>query len=116
MMLVHHGRLLLRRHSRVVTSVRTRTSSATEPAIAGTAFVASSVCFAVACLARVLHALWQWPQNSDNWLFFRSVTSMQPGAWVMANGGLAAAIAACGVTPQAQNTGSSPAFTGTASP
>jgi len=38
-----------------------------------------------------------------------SVTNMQPGAWVIANGILADAIAACGVTPHAQNTGSSSA-------
>src|SRR6185312_841700 len=49
-------------------------------------------------------------------LLRRSVTSIKPGAWVMANGSFAAAITACGVTPQAQNTGISSASTGTASP
>ena len=49
-------------------------------------------------------------------LFCRSVTSINPGACVMANGSFAAAITACGVTPQAQNTGISSASTGTASP
>ena len=39
-----------------------------------------------------------------------------PGAWVMQNSGRAAASAACGVTPQAQNTGTSSARTSTASP
>ena len=39
-----------------------------------------------------------------------------PGAWVMQNSGFICAITACGVTPQAQNTGSSSAPTGTASP
>ena len=37
-------------------------------------------------------------QNNASWLFFRSVTSMLPGACVIAKGGRAAAIAACGVT------------------
>ena len=46
----------------------------------------------------------------------RSVTSMAPGACVIANGGLVAAITACGVTPQAQNTGISSALTSTTSP
>ena len=46
----------------------------------------------------------------------RSVISMLPGAWVMQNSGFTAAITDCGVTPQAQNTGSSPSPTGTASP
>src|SRR5882672_6051828 len=49
-------------------------------------------------------------------LFCRSVTSIKPGACVMANGSFAAAITACGVTPQAQNTGISSASTGTGSP
>jgi hypothetical protein len=66
------------------------------------------------------------PRNDEGWpvrpystascLFRRSVTSIKPGAWVMANGSFAAAITACGVTPQAQNTGISSASTGTASP
>ena len=34
-----------------------------------------------------------------------SVTNMCPGAWVMAKGGREAMTAACGVTPQAQKTG-----------
>ena len=46
----------------------------------------------------------------------RSVISIEPGAWVMQNSGLTWAMTACGVTPQAQNTGSSSASTGTASP
>ena len=46
----------------------------------------------------------------------RSVTSINPGACVIANGSFAAAITACGVTPQAQNTGISSASTGTGSP
>ena len=37
----------------------------------------------------------------------RSVISIEPGAWVMQNSGFTAAITACGVTPQAQNTGNS---------
>jgi hypothetical protein len=44
----------------------------------------------------------------------RSVTSMQPGLWVMATGGAARSRATCGVTPQAQNRGSSPSATVTA--
>ena len=44
------------------------------------------------------------------------VTSINPGACVIANGSLAAAITACGVTPHAQNTGISSASTGTGSP
>src|SRR5579871_2368039 len=46
----------------------------------------------------------------------RSVISIEPGACVMQNSGFTAATAACGVTPQAQNTGSSSLPTGTASP
>jgi hypothetical protein len=46
----------------------------------------------------------------------RSVISILPGAWVMQKSGLAWVITACGVTPHAQNTGSSSLFTGTASP
>ena len=41
-------------------------------------------------------------------MFFVSVMSMQPGAWVMANGGLLFMTMDWGVTPQAQNTGASP--------
>jgi hypothetical protein len=41
---------------------------------------------------------------------------MQPGAWVMANSGLLAAITDCGVTPQAQNTGNSSGLISTGSP
>jgi len=55
-------------------------------------------------------------QKLANWWFSKSVISIAPGAWVMQNSGLAWAIAACGVTPQAQNTGSSSASTSTASP
>jgi hypothetical protein len=32
----------------------------------------------------------------------------QPKVWVMVKGGRAASVAVCGVTPQTQNTGSSP--------
>jgi hypothetical protein len=46
----------------------------------------------------------------------RSVTNIQPGACVIASSGFASIIAACVVTPQAQNTGTSPARTLTASP
>mmetsp|Transcript_36685 Transcript_36685/g.96053 ORF Transcript_36685/g.96053 Transcript_36685/m.96053 type:complete len:284 (+) Transcript_36685:105-956(+) len=45
-----------------------------------------------------------------------SVTNMWPGAWVMAKGSFAWASAACGVTPHAQNTGTSPSRIVTASP
>src|ERR671916_666229 len=41
---------------------------------------------------------------------------MCPGAWVIANGGREAMSAACGVTPQAQNTGTSPSANSTGSP
>ena len=54
--------------------------------------------------------------STANCLFCKSVTSINPGACVIANGSLAAAITACGVTPQAQNTGISSAATGTGSP
>ena len=37
-----------------------------------------------------------------------SVMNMWPGAWVIAMGGFAFSTAACGVTPQGQNTGISP--------
>ena len=40
-----------------------------------------------------------------------SVTSMCPGAWEIASGGRDSMTAACGVTPQAQNTGTSPSRT-----
>ena len=40
--------------------------------------------------------------------FFTSVISICPGAWVITNGGLEAITALWGVTPQAQNTGTSP--------
>ena len=39
--------------------------------------------------------------------FTKSVISIEPGAWVMQNSGLTSAMTACGVTPQAQNTGNS---------
>jgi hypothetical protein len=45
-----------------------------------------------------------------------SVTSIEPGACVMQNEGRARAMTAWGVTPQAQNTGSSSASIGTGSP
>ena len=51
-----------------------------------------------------------------SWELRRSVISMQPGAWVTQKSGRTCAITACGVTPQAQNTGSSSLLTGTASP
>ena len=38
---------------------------------------------------------------------FRSVRNMCPGAWVIISGGFDAIATACGVTPQAQNTGTS---------
>ncbi|CPN79771.1 Uncharacterised protein [Bordetella pertussis] len=44
------------------------------------------------------------------------MTSMWPGAWVMQNSGRTAATTDCGVTPQAQKTGISPARISTASP
>ena len=44
------------------------------------------------------------------------VTSMLPGACVMQKGGRISAITACGVTPHAQNTGSSSSFTSTGTP
>ena len=47
---------------------------------------------------------------------FRSVMSIAPGACVMQNSGRASAITACGVTPQAQNSGSSSVGTSMASP
>ena len=56
------------------------------------------------------------PQSTANSLLRRSVTSMQPGACVIAKGGRAARITDCGVTPQAQNTGISSSRTVTASP
>ena len=40
------------------------------------------------------------PQRTASCLFLRSVTSINPGACVIANGSFAAAITACGVTPQ----------------
>ena len=55
-------------------------------------------------------------QITANSLFRRSVTSISPGECVIANGTLALAITACGVTPQPQNTGSSSGLTGTGSP
>ncbi len=45
-----------------------------------------------------------------------SVTNMCPGAWVMSSGTRAATATACGVTPQAQKTGTSPARTSVGSP
>ena len=41
-------------------------------------------------------------------MFFVSVMSMQPGAWVMANFGFTFITTDCGVTPHGQNTGTSP--------
>ena len=55
-------------------------------------------------------------QSEARLLLRKSVISMQPGAWVMQNSGFTCAITAWGVTPQAQNTGSSPGPIGTASP
>ena len=49
-------------------------------------------------------------------LFSWSVTSMQPGEWVIASAGRDAITAACGVTPQAQNTGSSSGMMSIGSP
>ncbi len=45
-----------------------------------------------------------------------SVINMWPGAWLTANGTRDAITAACGVTPQAQNTGISPGRSVTGSP
>ena len=45
-----------------------------------------------------------------------SLTNIQPGACVMANGTAASSSTACGVTPQAQKSGNSFLSTGTASP
>ena len=55
-------------------------------------------------------------QSAASFVLRRSVISIDPGACVMQNSGFTAAIAACGVTPQAQNTGSSSGPIGTASP
>ncbi len=55
-------------------------------------------------------------QKADICEFRLSVMSMAPGACVMAKAGFAAAMTACGVTPQAQNTGISSSFTSTGSP
>jgi hypothetical protein len=46
----------------------------------------------------------------------RSVISRQPGLWVMAISGFACSSAYCGVMPQPQNTGTSPARSSTGSP
>ena len=46
----------------------------------------------------------------------RSVTNMCPGAWVIISSGRLAAATACGVTPHAQKTGTSPSRISTASP
>ena len=46
----------------------------------------------------------------------RSVRNMCPGLCVIAKGGLACINTACGVTPQAQNTGTSPGLKSTLSP
>jgi hypothetical protein len=46
----------------------------------------------------------------------RSVTNMWPGAWVIISSGFEATATAWGVTPQAQNTGSSPSRISTGSP
>ena len=45
-----------------------------------------------------------------------SVMNILPGAWVIISGGLQLRATACGVTPQAQNTGVSPGRISTASP
>jgi hypothetical protein len=83
----------------------------------------------------VLPVLWSagsWMLTSCTWLqnkgsgfpfyitancrFLRSVISIAPGACVIANGGLMCAMTDWGVTPQAQNTGSSSVLTSTGSP
>src|ERR1043166_9635336 len=46
-------------------------------------------------------------QNDARLALARSVISMWPGVWVIEKGGRAALIAECGVTPHAQNTGTS---------
>ena len=48
--------------------------------------------------------------------FFTSVMNMCPGACVMTNGGFECMTTFCGVTPQGQNTGTSPSRIVTASP
>lgn len=56
------------------------------------------------------------PQGTWNRLSAASVMSICPGAWAIARLGRAASSAACGVTPQAQNTGMWPSGISTASP
>lgn len=57
------------------------------------------------------------PETANNISrYFKSVTNMCPGSWVIASDGLARMIASIGVTPQAQNTGTSPGRIVTASP
>src|ERR1041385_8044437 len=58
----------------------------------------------------------RFPPHIDRLLFRTSVTSIQPGACVIANGIRAVAITDCGVTPQAQKTDSSFRPTTTGSP
>ena len=48
--------------------------------------------------------------------FFTSVMNICPGACVMTNGGFECMTTFCGVTPQGQNTGTSPSRMVTASP
>ena len=55
-------------------------------------------------------------RKSFNSAFGISVMNIWPGAWVMTIGGFAFSTAACGVTPQAQNTGISPSLISTGSP
>ena len=54
--------------------------------------------------------------NAASAEFGISVTNMLPGLCVIMNGGLEASATACGVTPQAQNTGMSPGAMCCASP
>src|SRR5215469_7840998 len=46
----------------------------------------------------------------------RSVRNMMPGSWVIINSGHDSSATACGVTPQAQKTGTSPGRISTGSP
>ena len=48
------------------------------------------------------------PAQTRPAVFGRSVTNMWPGLCVIMNGGFEASATACGVTPHAQNTGTSP--------
>ena len=55
-------------------------------------------------------------QSAASAAFFLSVISIEPGLWVMQIDGRAASMTTCGVTPHAQNKGSSPGCMRGASP